>query len=414
MLFRSATWASLIGAEPPAQAESTRATIAVLPLANQSGDGKRDYFGDGITQDIITALGRFSGLLVIANSAVQPYKSRNASPEEIGRDLGVRYVLHGNVRQSDEKLRLLVELTDTGRGTQLWSERFDGEGKDVFAIQDQIVRKVVGVLAVKITRLEQQRVAAKPVENLLAYDLVLRARELLVRTERGANREARTLGAQALQLAPNYAEAFLVLAAAEWQRAELGWMEDPVEGVKRSEDYAKRALAFDDPGVQARAHARLGAVYGVRGQYEQALVQVERAVELNPNDADAYAIRADTLLWQGRIEEAVAAHAIARQFDPRPPSSNGISMALTFIMANRLQDALAVTSDFLARYPNNAFLHAMRAAAFAQLGDAKEASASAATVRRMNPTFQAERFGTRFRNPADAAKIQAALRKAGL
>ena len=405
--------ASLAAPKAPAL-EAGRASIAVLPLANQSGDPGRDYFSDGITQDIISALGRFSGLMVISHNSVQAYKARKALPAEIGGELGVRYILQGNVRQADGKLRVAVELSDTERGTQLWSERYEGEGKDVFSIQDQIVRRIVGVLAVKITSLEQQRVAAKPGENLEAYDMVLRARELIVRHSRAANREARALAAQAMKLAPGYAEGYLTLASAEWQRAELGWMEDAEEGVRRTEELARQALDIDDPGAQARAHGMLGLIHSLRGQYEQAIVQVERAMELNPNDADAHALRASVLLWQGKIEESIAAYATARHFDPRLTSGNGIAMALAYFMADRNQETLTITSDFIARYPDVTFLHALRAAAFVQLGDLEEARREVARIRVLNPLFQVDQFGTRFRNPAHQEKIQAALRKAGL
>lgn len=196
------------------QAQS-RATIAVLPLAIQSGDAKREYFSDGITEDIIGALGRFSGLMVISHNSVQGYKERKATAGEISRELGVRYIVQGSVRQTEGRLRVAVELSDAEKDTQLWAEKFDGDGKNVFEIQDRIVQKIVGVLAVKITRLEAQRAAAKLAESLEAYDLVLRARELILRSERGANREARTLAANAIKLAPKYAEGYMALSSAE-------------------------------------------------------------------------------------------------------------------------------------------------------------------------------------------------------
>src|SRR6185369_11480935 len=155
--------------------EAAAATIAVLPFSNQSGDAKRDYFSDGVTEDIINALGRFSGVRVSARNAVQPYKGRSATPEEVSRDLGVRYLVQGSVREADGRIRVGVELSDAMKGTVLWSDKYEGEGRDVFEIQDRIVKNVVGVLAVKVSALEQQRAAAKPPENLQAYDLVLRA-----------------------------------------------------------------------------------------------------------------------------------------------------------------------------------------------------------------------------------------------
>lgn len=393
---------------------SSRATIAVLPLSNQSGDAKRDYFSDGVTEDIIGALGRFSGLMVISHNSVQGYKARKAAPEEIGRELGVRYIVQGSVRQADGRLRVAVELSDAEKGVQIWSEKYDGDGKDVFEIQDRIVKNIVGVLAVKITSREVTRTASKPVESLEAYDMVLRARELLLRTERGANREARGLAEQALKLAPGYADGYLIFAAAEWQRAELGWIEDADAAVRRSEYLANRALAIDDPGAQARAHGRLGIIYSYRGQFEQALAEADLAVQANPNDADAHALRGAVLLWQGKITESIAVFETSRQFDPRMSSGTGIGMALAYHMAGRYKESLAITSAFIARYQNNSFLHAIRAASFAELGNIDEARAEAVQVRKTNPSFPMEQFGTRFKNPEHQAKIQDGLRKAGL
>lgn len=393
---------------------SSRATIAVLPLANQSGDARRDYFSDGVTEDIIGALGRFSGLMVISHNSVQGYKTRKVAPEEIGRELGVRYLVHGSVRQAEGRLRVAVELSDAEKGIQIWSEKYDGDGKDVFDIQDRIVKNIVGVLAVKITSLEAKRAASKPVESLEAYDLVLRARELLLRTERGANREARGLAEQALKLAPGFAEGFLVLANAEWQRAELGWMEDADLGVRRSEYLVNRALAADDPGVQARAHGRLATIHGYRGQFEQALQEVNLAMQANPSDADAQALHGSVLLWLGNIAESIAVFETSRHFDPLMSSGAGITMSLAYHMAGRYKEALATTNAFIARFQNISFLHAIRAASFAELGNLEEARAEAAQVRKLSPLFEVERFGTRFQNPEHQAKIQAGLRKAGL
>ncbi len=393
---------------------SSRAAIAVLPLANQSGDAKRDYFSDGVTEDIIGALGRFSGLMVISHNSVQGYKARKAAAEEIGRELGVRYIVQGSVRQAEGRLRIAVELSDAEKGIQLWSEKYDGDGKDVFEIQDRIVKNIVGVLAVKITSLEAKRRASKPVESLEAYDMVLRARELILRNERSDNREARGLGAQAIKLAPGYADGYLTLAAAEWQRAELGWIEDAEEGVRRSEALANRALAIDDPGAQARAHGRLGIIYSYRGQFEQALAEVDLAMQANPSDADAQALRGSVLLWQGKIEESIAAFETSRHFDPRISSGASITMSLAYHMAGRYKEALAITSTSIALYQNISYLHAIRAASFVELGNIDEARAEAVQVRKMSPFFQVEQFGTRFKNPEHQAKIQNGLRKAGL
>ena len=392
----------------------SRATIAVLPFANQSEGEKRDYFSDGITDDIINALGRFSGVMVIARNAVQEYKGRAAKREEISRELGVRYIVQGSVRQADAKLRVAVELSDAEKGTLLWSERFDGEGKQVFEIQDRIVKNIVGALAVRLTRLEQQRVFAKPTESLEAYDLVLRARDLINHGERGANREARAMLEQALKLAPKYAEAYVAMAQAELQRSGRGWMENPEDAVKRGEDLAKQALTLDEPGANARAHGLLARIYSFTAEFDRALVEADRAIEQNVSDAFAYALRGEALLWLGRLDESIAASEAAHRFDPRIDPDSGFSLAMAYYTAGRYREALGATDNALARAPGYAYLHAVRAAALGQMGNAEEARKAADQLRRLDPFFQVELFGTRFVEARFKTKAQEGLRKAGM
>jgi TolB-like protein len=404
--------AALLAGRPAGTADA-RATIAVLPFANQSDSEKRDYFSDGITDDIINALGRFSGVMVIARNAVQEYKGRTAKREDISRELGVRYIVQGSVRQADAKLRVAVELSDAEKGTLLWSERFEGEGKQVFEIQDRIVKNIVGALAVRLTRLEQQRVFAKPTENLEAYDLVLRARDLIGRAERGANREARAMLEQALKLEPKYAEAYVAMAAAELQRSGRGWMENPEDAVRRGEELAKQALALDEPGANARAHGLLARVYSFTAKFDQALVEADRAIEQNVSDAFAYALRGEALLWLGRLDESIAASEAAHRFDPRIDPDSGFSLAMAYYTAGRYREAITATDTALARAPGYAYLHAVRAAAFGQMGNADEARTAADQLRKLDPFFRIDLFGTRFVDAKLKTKAQEGLRKAG-
>jgi TolB-like protein/class 3 adenylate cyclase len=401
--------ARLVHKAPAVQA----ATIAVLPFANHSAGPEREYFSDGLTEDIINALGRFSAIRVIAYNTTQAYKNRTMTPEAINRDLGVRYIVQGSVRQADGALRVGVELSDSMKGTLLWSERYDGKGQSVFEIQDRIVRNIVGSLAVKLTALEQQRAAAKAPESLEAYELVLRARELLRRVERSANREARTLITQAIKLSPNYAEAHAARAYAEFQRAVFGWMEEPVDGLRRSEEAARRALAIDDPGANARALAILGNINTFTGNYEAALLDANRALELNASDAISHSLRGGILLWIGRIEESIAASEAARRFDPRLPSEGMFNLALAYYLAGRYRDA-AQAGAAIEPSARTALLHAVHAATLAQLGDGEGARRAAQEVRRLDPFFDVGRFGTRLMNPAHREKAQEGLRKAGL
>jgi TolB-like protein/class 3 adenylate cyclase len=389
------------------------ATLAVLPFANHSAEANREYFSDGLTEDIINALGRFSGIRVIAHNAVQAYKARTTTPDQISRELGVRYVVQGSVRQAGDRLRVGVELSDAMNGTLLWSERYDGQGSEVFEIQDRIVRNIVGALAVKLTALEQQRAAAKPPENLEAYELVLRARELMRAVDRSANREARGLIAHAISLSPHYAEAHAALAYAEFQRAVFGWMEDPADGRRRAEQAARRALAIDDPGANARAHAILGSIHTFTGNYEAALVDADRAIELNASDAIARSLRGGILLWTGRIEESIAASEAALRFDPRLSPVGIFNLALAYYLAGRYREA-AQTAAAVEPKTRTVFLQAVLAAALAQLGEDEAARRAAGEVRHQDPFFDVKLFGQRLVNPAHREKAQEGLRRAGL
>jgi TolB-like protein/DNA-binding winged helix-turn-helix (wHTH) protein len=284
---------------------SSKPLIAVLPLSNLSGDPKRDYFGDGVTEDIINALGRFSTLSVMSRNAVEPFKTRPATPQAVRSELGARYVLTGSLREGAGKLRVGVELSDADKGTVLWSERYEGDGKEVFEIQDRIVTNIVGTLAEKVAHLEQNRVLTKPLENMQAYDLVLRARSLLIADDRSANREARALLAQAQKLAPDYAESYITLAEAELKRATYGWVEDPDESVRSAELHAKRALSIDDPRALPRAHSILAAIYMSRAEFDRALDEANHALALNPSDSASHRRRGEVLLWLGRIDESI-------------------------------------------------------------------------------------------------------------
>jgi len=395
-----------------APVEAAAATIAVLPFANQSGDPKREYFSDGVTEDIINALGRFSELRVMSHSAVQPYKAAPTLPEQIGRELGVRYLVRGSVRQAGARVRVGVELSEAASGRLLWSERYDAEGKEVFEIQERIARNVAGTLAVKLTGLEQQRAAGKRPESMEAYDLVLRAREHIARADRVGNREARALLARAVQLEPRYAEAYTWLAEAELQRAAYGWIENPEEALRRTEQHARAALAINDPGSNARAHSMLGALHSFTGNFHAALAESERALALNPSDAFAHAQRGSVLLWLGRIEDSIKASETARRFEPRLTSLRAFNLVLAYFLAGRADAAVAVCESYLG--VDRAELRAVCAAALAEAGHADRAREAAAETKRLQPFFDVQDFGGRLADPALAEKAREGMRRAGL
>ena len=218
-----------------------RPSVAVLPFKNLSGDAGQDFFSAGITEDVITALGRFSNLLVVAKSASFQLKDRNLSPAEIGRLLDVRYLLVGSVRRAGDRLRVNVELTDAATGRNVWSEAYDAEVKDIFDVQQDIARRVVGAAAVKLTRFERDRALAKPTESLAAYEYVLRGREHLSRANRDSNDEAQDMFQRAIDIDPNYAEAY----------AELGLTLMRGGGVGMDRIYRRRPRSCRNAGAES-------------------------------------------------------------------------------------------------------------------------------------------------------------------
>lgn len=395
------------------RAGSVAPVIAVLPLGNLSADPQRDYFTDGVTEDIIDALGRFSELRVIARNSVEQFKKRPPGGREVLKQLGARYLVQGSLRESAGQWRVTVDLSDAESGLLLWSGQF--ETRDIIEIEQRVVDTIVGILAVRVNKLELARTRARPPETLEAYDLVLRARALNAASTRAANREARALLGRALEIAPSYAGTYFVLAQAEFRRAMYGWVEDADEAFSRGESFAREALRLDDPGTNARAHAQLGKIYAVRGRYDEALAEVDLAITLNPSDSLAIEARAESLLWLGRIDDAIAAYDATMRLDPAGASSGtGFGQALALYTGARYREALAIADATLLRYPGTPFVVALRAAVLAELDDTEAAHRAADELRRLDPYFRAQEFGDRFARPEHRAHLQQGLRKAGL
>jgi adenylate cyclase len=391
---------------------SSRPGVAVLPFINLSGDPSQEYFSDGITEDVIVALGRFGSLTVMARNAVFPFKGKNAKPAEIGRALGVRYLVEGSVRRAGERVRVSVQLTDTVAGKLLWSQQYDEELKDVFAVQDAIARQVAGALAVSLTQFEQRRALSKPTGNLDAYDLVLQGRERFLRITRPANREARQLFERATTLDPRYAEAYAWLGRAYLQMVTYGWTEDPDGVVRRALDLGQTAVTLDPDSTAG--HRVLGLVHLMRSEYGQAAAEIDRVLALNPSDSEGLEGRAELLLWLGRFDQSIEAGEAALRVDPLPDPAPLLYLGLAYYEQHRHAEALRVLEQGVARRPDNPSLHAALAATLAQLDRMPEAVRERTTVRRVSPFFDAATFGSSFQNPAHQAYLAEGLAKAGL
>jgi adenylate cyclase len=387
-------------------------SVAVLPFNNLSGDPKQDYFSDGITNDIITALSKFGSLFVIASNSVFIYKGKPVKVQDVSRNLGVRYILEGSVQRASARVRVNTQLIDATTGHHLWAERYDRNLKDLFTVQDEIVQAIVATLSVKLTRLEQKRAFAKPTSNLEAYDYVLRGGEYQSRTTRSANFEARQMFQKAIELDSHYDSAYVGLGKTYRNACLHGWAELPGQAMQRAHDLAQRALSLNESN--AAAHALLGEVYSYWGQYHLATRELERAIELNPNDWNGYVYRGRVMLWSSRTDEAIHSLETALRFNPNMNASGLMPLGLAFYLKKRYGDSIRTLERGLGREPNNVWSHIVLAAAYSQAGRSEDAARAVATVLRLHPFFEVDAFGTAFRDPADRAHIAEGLRKAGL
>jgi adenylate cyclase len=391
---------------------SARPSIAVLPFTSLTTDGGGDYFADGLTEDIIGALGRFRDLSVITPAAVFVYKGKNPTPAEAGRDLKVRYVVEGSVRRAPENIRVSVNLTDASLSQVLWSEKYDTVPTDIFAVQDQITRRISGTLAVRLTNLEIARSAAKRPDSLEAYDLVLRGRALSTHSVRADNAEARRLFERAIELDPNYALAYVALGWSDVRAVTEGRTPSPDDALKRAEHLARKALALDD--LDPRAHTLLGDVALYFGEYDRALDEVKRAIDLNGSDAGSYRILIDVLLFRGDLEGSIAAGETLTQFEPDLPPGAALHLAIAYVLADRGGDAVRLMEHALDRDPGELYPNVMLAAAYAAAGRQQDAEQQADAVRQRFPHFSLEAFGSLLRDQKLREKLAGALKKAGL
>jgi adenylate cyclase len=394
------------------QSTDTALSVAVLVFANQSGDATQDYFSDGLTEDITRALGRFKDLTVISYGAVLPFRGKELPLPEISRALKARYLVSGSVRRMGQRVRVTAQLSDAATGTQLWSEHYDDELSDIFAVQDRIARRVAGTLAASLAQIALQQSLRKPTDNLDAYDLLLRARALTADPTRASNRAARELLERATQLAPTYADAYAELADAYFQRAIYGWSEFAQSDIESAIKLAQKAIELDRDCVMA--HSVLARAYTAILKYDLGLSESERALQINPSDAEVLLARAAVLLWTGHVPESIAAAEFALRLNANIGPEAALNLGLAYLLSRRYADAVRLLEAARARYPTHPLLDFPLAAAYAELGQMADALEAVDQARRKNPHFDPASFGSRFQDPALQRRVQDSLRKAGL
>ncbi|MHC4638463.1 MAG: adenylate/guanylate cyclase domain-containing protein, partial [Planctomycetota bacterium] len=277
-------------------------SIAVLPFVNMSDDPKQEFFSDGLTDQIISTISKLQNLFVIARNSTFTYKGKPVKVQKVAEDLGVKYVLEGSVQRNTDRIRITVQLIDAASGGHVWSERYDREPKDIFAIHDDITMEITKALRIELISGEQARLWQKHMTtNLGAYEKLLQGISYFFRGTKAHNTRARQLCEEAIALDSEYAGAYSILGWTHWADARYGWVESPPESIKMAFKYAQMAIEIDD--TLDHAHTLIGGVYFLRHQYEKAMAEAERAIALNPNGANNYSFMAGLIGCMGRWED---------------------------------------------------------------------------------------------------------------
>jgi adenylate cyclase len=390
-----------------------RPSVAVLPFVNLTQDPAQEYFSDGVTEDLITGLSKVSGLFVIARNSAFTYKGRPVKVREVGRDLGVRYVLEGGVQRAGSRVRITAQLVDATTGYHVWAERYDREVRDIFALQDEVTQRIVGALAVKLTEADKVRLGRARTGVPEAYDLVLRANEQRKRTTREANAEARRLFARALDLDPEYASAYAGLSWTHLQSWQFLWSPTR-ETLDRARDLAERAIALDN--TLAGAYHLLGQVYLWQKEHDRAVLQAERAVDLAPNDADGFETLAEILGWSGRAEESIRLVRHAMRLNPHYPFFYLWTLGHAYYLTERRHESLDIFGKIVQQNPNFLPAHAYRAVLLGELGRGQEAREAWERASHLSPgaSMPVLRDRLPYRRPADLERFLAAASRVGM
>jgi TolB-like protein/Tfp pilus assembly protein PilF len=403
----------------PGPAIPDKPSIAVLPFQSMSGDPEQQYFADGIVEEIITALSRFSALFVIARNSSFAYRGRSVDIKQVGSELGVRYVLEGSVRRGGHRVRITGQLIDASTAAHLWADRFEGALEDIFDLQDQVAMSVVRAIAPRLEQAEIERAKCKPTESLDAYDYYLRGMEHFYQDNQESICQAMRLFSRAIELDPAFAAAFAVSAMCYVQRQASGWTTDRQKEVSETARLARKAVQYgkDDALVLCRAgHALAYVVH----EFDAGQLFIDRALALNPNLARAWHSSGWLRVWMGDPDTAIRHFAQFKRLSPSPldpampRTLAGIAFAHFF--TGQCDEACSLAGQALQESPN---LHpALRAsvASNALAGRIERARDALSRLRRIDPALRVSNLGdiTPLRRPEDIARYAEAMRKAGL
>jgi adenylate cyclase len=401
----------------PALSLPDRPSIAVLPFQNMSGDPEQEYFADGMVEEIITALSRMPWLFVIARNSSFTFKGRSVDVKQVGRELGVRYVLEGSVRKAGTRVRITGQLIDASTGVHLWADRFEGALEDIFNLQDQVTMSVMGAIAPQLEQAEIERAKRKPTDSLDAYDYFLRGMASYYGRTREAINEALPHFYKAIELDPDFASAYGMAAWCYAWRKINGWMTERVQEIAETARLARRAaeLGSDDAVALSRSAHALGYVVG---DLDAAVAFVDRSLVLNPNLAGAWYASGWIRLFLGESDVAIKHFAQAMRLSPLDPHSIGMQAGTAFahLLASRFDEASLWAGKAMWEHTNYLTTLVIAAASNALAGRPAEAQKPMARLRELDPTLRVSNIKdwAAFRRPEDLAKLEDGLRKAGL
>jgi TolB-like protein len=391
--------------------------IAVLPFQNMSGDAEQEHFADGMVEDIITGLSRSKALLVIARNSTFTYKGKAVDIKQVGRELGVRYVLEGSVRKSGNRVRITGQLIDAANGTHLWADRFDGLLDDVFDLQDRVTSSVIGAISPQLERAEIERAQRKPTESLRAYDYYLRALAAGYRFTREANLEMIELTRAASAIDPQFALPYALAVFSFTQRKAFGWSTNIGDEISETSRLVRYAIELDRNDARVLAMAGFGLVYVV-GDVEEGAIFLARAIQLDPNLVLARTWMGWTKVYLGDMDGAIEQLEVALRVNPLDPLRHTISTAMAYahFFAGRNDEASALATDVVRQQPNFVPGQRIMMACHAMAGRIDEARQACAAALRIDPTQRISVSNARapFRRPQDIDKLEQAFRIAGM
>ena len=389
-------------------------SIAVLPFVNMSGDPEQEYFSDGISEDIITALSQLPEMFVIARNSSFVYKGKSVNVQQVGRELGVRYVLEGSVRKVGDRVRVTAQLIDATTGHHLWAERYDRDLEDIFAVQDDITGKILLELNVKLITGEQARLYQPHYENLEAILKMHKARSHFNQGDKEGNVLARKVCEEVISMEPEWELAYSLLGLTHVMDAWYGWSESSVLSLQKAFQSAQKAMALDE--FKPISHGLMAILYGMMKQHEKAIEEGKKAIELDPNSADAHFQYAIALNFAGEPAKAISLVQKAFRLNPFPPSWYLVLSGHVNRNLGHHEESVSAFKNAIKKEPTSQSAHLGLAASYSLLGLEKEARAEAGEVLRLVPDFSLTHYANMlpFKREGDLELYIGALRKAGL